>query len=38
MPDQGEAFRRTLRDAGVSRYDWYPMIRGRLVAINGQPT
>jgi putative ABC transport system permease protein len=26
-----------LVDAGVSRYDWYPMIRGRLVAINGQP-
>jgi putative ABC transport system permease protein len=26
-----------LVDAGVSRYDWYPMIRGRLTAINGQP-
>jgi putative ABC transport system permease protein len=21
----------------VQRYDWYPMIRGRLVAVNGQP-
>jgi putative ABC transport system permease protein len=26
-----------LEAAGVKRYDWYPMIRGRLVAINGQP-
>ena len=29
--------RPALRDAGVKRYDWYPMIRGRLVAINGKP-
>ena len=36
MPDQGEAFRATLRAAGVSRMDWYPMFRGRLVAINGR--
>jgi putative ABC transport system permease protein len=34
QPEQGEAFRRTLEQAGVKRYDWYPMIRGRLVAIN----
>ena len=34
--DQGEAFKRTLAEAGVKRYDWYPMIRGRLVAINGK--
>jgi predicted lysophospholipase L1 biosynthesis ABC-type transport system permease subunit len=20
----------------VARYDWFPMIRGRLIAINGQ--
>jgi putative ABC transport system permease protein len=26
-----------LSQAGVQRYDWFPMIRGRLVAINGQP-
>ncbi len=34
QPDQGQAFKRTLEQAGVKRYDWYPMIRGRLVAIN----
>ena len=27
----------TLQAAGVTRYDWFPMIRGRLVAINGKP-
>ena len=37
QPDQAEAFRAALRDAGVTRYDWFPMIRGRLVAINGKP-
>ena len=36
QPDQSAAFQQALRDAGVARYDWYPMIRGRLVAINGQ--
>lgn len=36
MPEQESAFRQTLEQAGVSRYDWYPMIRGRLVAINGK--
>ena len=35
MPEQGDAFQKTLRDAGVSRFDWYPMFRGRLVAVNG---
>jgi putative ABC transport system permease protein len=37
MPEQSEAFRKALSDAGVKRYDWYPMIRGRLVAVNGKP-
>ena len=37
QPEQGEAFRQKLAQAGVKDYDWYPMIRGRLVAINGQP-
>jgi len=37
QPDQGEAFQQRLKAAGVTRYDWYPMIRGRLVAVNGRP-
>ncbi|KNZ34574.1 MAG: ABC transporter permease [Methylibium sp. NZG] len=37
QPEQGDAFRQRLADAGVKQYDWFPMIRGRLVAINGQP-
>ena len=37
QPEQGEAFQKALRDGGVSKFDWYPMIRGRLVAVNGQP-
>ncbi|EGJ09523.1 MULTISPECIES: ABC transporter permease [Rubrivivax] len=36
QPDQAAPFRQTLAEAGVTRYDWYPMIRGRLVAINGR--
>ncbi|MBX3655879.1 MAG: ABC transporter permease [Ramlibacter sp.] len=36
MPEQGDAFRQALRDAGVTRFDWFPMIRGRLVAVNGK--
>ena len=36
QPDQEQDFRRTLDEAGVKRYDWYPMIRGRLVAVNGR--
>ena len=34
QPDQSEAFRQRLQGAGVKGYDWFPMIRGRLVAIN----
>ncbi|MEO7152522.1 MAG: FtsX-like permease family protein, partial [Burkholderiaceae bacterium] len=37
QPEQGPAFQQALRDAGVSGYDWYPMIRGRLVAVNDKP-
>ncbi len=36
QPDQSEPFQAALKQAGVLRYDWYPMIRGRLVAINGR--
>lgn len=36
QPDQSQPFQTALREAGVARYDWYPMIRGRLLAINGQ--
>ncbi len=35
QPDQGDAFKATLADGGVKRYDWFPMIRGRLLAVNG---
>jgi putative ABC transport system permease protein len=34
QPEQGEAFKAALQTGGVSNYDWYPMIRGRLVAVN----
>ena len=37
QPEQGEAFKKALNDGGVTKYDWYPMIRGRLVAVNGKP-
>jgi putative ABC transport system permease protein len=36
MPEQADEFQKTMREAGVQRYDWYPMIRGRLVAVNGR--
>ena len=37
QPDQAQAFQAALKQAGVARYDWFPMIRGRLVTINGTP-
>lgn len=36
QPDQAEPFQQALRQAGVQRYDWFPMFRGRLVAVNGE--
>jgi putative ABC transport system permease protein len=36
MPEQGDAFRQALNESGVTRFDWYPMIRGRLLAVNGR--
>jgi putative ABC transport system permease protein len=38
MPEQGEAFVDELKKQGVKRLDWYPMFRGRLVAVNGKAT
>lgn len=35
MPEQADAFQQALKNAGVARFDWYPMIRARLVAVNG---
>ncbi len=35
QPEQAEPFKQSLAAAGITRYDWYPMMRGRLVAING---
>ena len=37
QPEQGDAFQQALRVGGVKKFDWYPMIRGRLVAVNGKP-
>ena len=37
MPEQSAAFQQSLRTSGVQKFDWYPMIRGRLVAINDRP-
>jgi putative ABC transport system permease protein len=36
QPDQADEFRSTLGNSGVARFDWYPMIRGRLLAVNGR--
>ena len=36
QPDQAQAFLAHLQAAGVRSPDWYPMVRGRLVAINGR--
>ncbi|MDC8783623.1 ABC transporter permease [Paucibacter sp. hw1] len=34
QPDQATAFRAELTHAGLEKYDWYPMIRGRLLSVN----
>ena len=36
QPDQAQAYRDMLKTAGVRGDDWFPMIRGRLVTINGE--
>jgi putative ABC transport system permease protein len=37
MPEQSDAFQTSLRQAGINKFDWYPMIRGRLIAVNNMP-
>jgi len=34
QPEQADAFQANLKASGVATFDWYPMIRGRLVAVN----
>jgi len=36
QPEQAQDFQAALQRGGVARYDWYPMIRGRLVQVNGR--
>ena len=36
QPPQADAFQQKIKAAGVERYDWFPMIRGRLVAVRGK--
>lgn len=36
MPEQAESFQAALQQAGVRKYDWFPMLRGRLVEVNGR--
>jgi len=37
QPEQSADFQQALRSAGVQRFDWFPMIRGRLIEVNGRP-
>ncbi len=42
LPEQADAFKATLDKASTSatiakNYDWFPMIRGRLIAVNDAP-
>lgn len=36
QPWQANDFQAYLKVHGVTRYDWFPMVRGRLVAVNGR--
>ena len=36
QPDQQDAFRTFVAQSGAQLADWYPMVRGRLVSINGR--
>ena len=33
---QAQSFQANLKAAGIAQFDWYPMVRGRLVAVNGK--
>ena len=35
QPDQAEDFKQRLIGSSIAQFDWFPMIRGRLLAING---
>ncbi len=37
QPAEVTDFQKLLKEAGVQRFDWYPMSRGRLVSVNGKP-
>ena len=37
QPDQSQDFLAALHEAGVNKMDWYPMLRGRLIEVNGKP-
>ena len=37
QPGQAHDYRAALRAGGVREADWFPMIRGRLVTVNGAP-
>jgi putative ABC transport system permease protein len=36
MPEQGADFVKNIEAQGVKKYDYFPMIRGRLISINGK--
>ncbi|MDE2593212.1 MAG: FtsX-like permease family protein [Burkholderiales bacterium] len=36
QPDQQDTFRSMLKEAGVAKFDWYPMVRARLIGVNGK--
>lgn len=35
LPEQSQALQAVLHTQGVHQYDWYPMVRGRLLQVNG---
>ncbi len=37
QPDQTQAFQAHLQQSGITQFDWYPMARARLLAVNQHP-